>query len=66
MALLLTTRGLGKRGGFLTTKGLGRGVFAKGPVGTSDKFHDMVRLQIEREDEELLVICQGLIKIICR
>ena len=73
----LTTRGLGRGslgGGttFVTTSGLGRGIAADAvdrlPVGDSQKFYDMrdYAAQALREDEELLLICRGLIKIICR
>lgn len=71
----LTTRGLG-RGSlgqgttFVATNGLGRGIvdLILRPVGDSQKFHDMrdYYAQALREDEELLVICRGLINIICR
>lgn len=71
MALLVTTRGLGHRGGFLATTGLGRGISAvvdKIKARTHDKFNDLrdYAAQAKREDEELLVICRGFIEIICR
>jgi hypothetical protein len=64
---LLTTRGLGKRGTFLATSGLGRGIFAPPGEGKSDsyRFHDN-RGQIEKDDEELIVICRSFIEVICR
>jgi len=72
----LVTRGLGRGslgGGttFVATSGLGRGIAEivdRLPVGDSQKFYDMrgYAAQALREDEELLIICRGLIKIICR
>lgn len=70
----LVTRGLGSGSGgqgttFVATRGLGRGIFEGGIVGrTHDKFNDLRDYieQAKREDEELLVICRGLIEIICR
>jgi hypothetical protein len=68
MALLVTTRGLGKRGGFLSTSGLGNGIFESPGEGKADsyRFHDKLSDQIDREDEELLIICRGFIEVICR
>jgi hypothetical protein len=65
---LLTTRGLGKRGGFLSTSGLGRGIFETPGEGKADsyRFHDKLSVQIEQDDEELLVICRSFIEVICR
>lgn len=66
MSLLVTTRGLGKRGGFLATRGLGRGIFeVLSPAGDSGKFYDMRddTDQIHREDEELITISRGLVEI---
>jgi len=72
----LTTRGLGSGSGgqgttFVATRGLGRGISAvveKIRSRTHDKFNDLTDYieQAKREDEELLVICRGLIEIICR
>ncbi len=72
----LTTRGLGRSTlgqdtTFVATSGLGRGVQAvvdKIKARTHDKFNDLrdYTAQAMREDEELLVICQQLIKLICR
>lgn len=72
----LVTRGLGQSTigqdtTFVATRGLGRGVqavFEKVKAHTHDKFNDLTDYiaQAKREDEELLVICRGLIEIICR
>ena len=69
MSILVTTRGLGSRGGLLVTGGLGRRILdILAPAGDSQKFYDMrdYTAQALKEDEELLTICQGLLKIICR
>ena len=43
-------------------------VVEKARAATHDKFNDLrdYTAQALKEDEELLVICQGLLKIICR
>lgn len=68
MAILVTTRGLGRRGGFLSTTGLGRGIFAPEGEGKADsyRFHDKdLYAQAKREDDEILLMCRGLLKLIC-
>lgn len=72
----LTTRGLGRSTvgqdtTFVASGGLGRGVqqvVEKIRSATHDRFNDLRDYveQAKREDEELLVICRGLIEIICR
>lgn len=72
----LVTRGLGRSTigqdtTFVATSGLGRGVQAvvdKIKARTHDKFNDLRDYveQAKREDEDLLVICQQLLKLICR
>jgi hypothetical protein len=67
MSILLTTRGLGKRGGLLVTAGLGRRLVlaVDGETETHDRFQDL-RNQIEHEDDILMAMCRGLLNIICR
>ena len=67
MSILVTTRGLGKRGGLLVTGGLGRRLIDALGEGKADsqRFHDHLRLQIEQEDDLLLVLCRSLITL-CR
>lgn len=72
----LVTRGLGRSTigqdtTFVATSGLGRGlqvITEKVKAATHDKFNDLTNYldQAKREDEDLLVICQQLIKLICR
>jgi hypothetical protein len=73
----LVTKGLGQSAigqdtTFVATRGWGRGVTAavvdKIKARTHDKFNDLrdYAAQAKREDEDLLVICQQLIKMICR
>ena len=67
MAVLISTRGLGHRGGLLATGGLGRRLIDQPGEGKADsqRFHDHLRLQIEQEDDLLLVLCRSLITL-CR
>lgn len=62
--MLLTTRGLGKRGGLLATAGLGRRLVlaVDGETETHDRFNTQ-RGQILREDEELVMIGHGLVQL---
>lgn len=69
MALLVTTRGLGHRGGFLSSRGLGRGVFDTEEEfqGTWDRFRQQQQQRIMQEDEELIIITRAFIEIVsCR
>ncbi len=64
---LLTTRGLGHRGGLLASAGLGRRLIeeAKRTVSaTHDRFNDL-RERIHQEDDLLLAVCRSLIQL-CR
>ena len=72
----LTTKGLGRSTigqgtTFVATRGWGRGVqqvVDEIKTRTHDRFNDVrdYVAQARREDEELLVICRGLIELICR
>lgn len=72
----LVTRGLGRSTigqdtTFVATSGLGRGIQIitdKVKAATHDRFNDLRDYveQAKREDEDLLVICQTFIKMICR
>lgn len=65
---LLTTRGLGHRGGLLASSGLGRRLIdeAKRTVSaTHDKFNDLQK-RIREEDDLLLAVCRSFLKIVCR